>query len=30
VAGSGSDFRERGELELKGVPERWRVYAAAA
>jgi pimeloyl-ACP methyl ester carboxylesterase len=28
VAGSGIDFRERGEHELKGVPGRWRVYAA--
>jgi pimeloyl-ACP methyl ester carboxylesterase len=30
VAGSGLDFRDRGEHELKGVPGRWRVYAAVA
>jgi len=28
VAGSGLDFEDRGEHELKGVPGRWRVYAA--
>jgi class 3 adenylate cyclase len=28
VAGSGIAFEERGEHELKGVPGRWRVYAA--
>jgi hypothetical protein len=25
-AGSGFSFEERGEHELKGVPERWRLY----
>jgi class 3 adenylate cyclase len=29
VAGSGLDFSERGEHELKGVPGRWRLYAVA-
>jgi class 3 adenylate cyclase len=28
VAGSGLGFEERGEHELKGVPDRWRLYAA--
>jgi pimeloyl-ACP methyl ester carboxylesterase len=28
VAGSGIAFEERGEHELKGVPDRWAVYAA--
>ena len=28
VAGSGIQFEERGEHELKGVPGRWRLYAA--
>ena len=28
VAGSGLSFEERGEHELKGVPERWTLYAA--
>jgi class 3 adenylate cyclase len=28
VAGSGLDFLDRGEHDLKGVPGRWRVYAA--
>ena len=28
VAGSGLVFEDRGEHELKGVPEKWRVYAA--
>jgi class 3 adenylate cyclase len=28
VAGSGLDFQDRGEHQLKGVPGRWRVYAA--
>jgi DNA-binding SARP family transcriptional activator/pimeloyl-ACP methyl ester carboxylesterase len=28
VAGSGISFEERGERELKGVPDAWRVYAA--
>jgi class 3 adenylate cyclase len=27
VAGSGITFRDRGEHELKGVPDRWRLYA---
>jgi len=27
VAGSGISFSERGEHELKGVPEKWRIYA---
>jgi len=29
VAGSGFDFSDRGEHELKGVPGIWRVYAVA-
>jgi class 3 adenylate cyclase len=29
VVGSGIAFEERGEHELKGVPERWQLYAAA-
>jgi class 3 adenylate cyclase len=29
VAGSGFDFSDRGEQELKGVPGIWRVYAVA-
>ena len=28
VAGSGIAFEDRGEHELKGVPDRWRLYAA--
>jgi class 3 adenylate cyclase len=28
VAGSGIEFEDRGEHELKGVPDRWRLYAA--
>ena len=28
VAGSGLDFDDRGEQEFKGVPGRWRIYAA--
>jgi class 3 adenylate cyclase len=27
VAGSGTEFRERGEQELRGVPGRWRLFA---
>jgi DNA-binding SARP family transcriptional activator/class 3 adenylate cyclase len=27
VAGSGIDFDDRGLLQLKGVPERWRLFA---
>jgi class 3 adenylate cyclase len=30
VAGSGLDFAERGAHELKGVPDTWDLYAAAA
>jgi class 3 adenylate cyclase len=30
VAGSGLRFTERGEHELKGVPDRWPVYAVAS
>jgi class 3 adenylate cyclase/pimeloyl-ACP methyl ester carboxylesterase len=30
VSGSGIDFAERGEHELKGVPGTWRLYAVAA
>ena len=29
VAGSGIVFDDRGETELKGVPDRWRLYAVA-
>jgi class 3 adenylate cyclase len=29
VAGSGIDFGDRGEHELKGVPGSWRLYAVA-
>ena len=28
VAGSGFSFEDRGEHELKGVPDRWHLYAA--
>ena len=27
VAGSGTQFEDRGEHQLKGVPDRWRLYA---
>jgi class 3 adenylate cyclase len=27
VAGSGIEFEERGQHELKGVPGTWRLYA---
>ena len=27
VAGSGLEFEDRGEHELKGVPGEWRLYA---
>jgi class 3 adenylate cyclase len=27
VAGSGLEFDERGEHELRGVPGSWRIYA---
>jgi len=30
VAGSGLRFTDRGEQELKGVPERWPLYAVAS
>jgi class 3 adenylate cyclase len=26
VAGSGIQFRERGAVELKGIPGEWRLY----
>lgn len=29
VAGSGLMFTDRGQHELKGVPDRWQVYAAS-
>jgi class 3 adenylate cyclase len=29
VAGSGIDFDDRGEHELKGVPGSWKLYAVA-
>jgi class 3 adenylate cyclase/pimeloyl-ACP methyl ester carboxylesterase len=29
VAGSGLTFTDRGEHQLKGVPDRWQVYAAS-
>jgi hypothetical protein len=27
VAGSGIEFDARGEHQLKGVPDRWRLFA---
>ena len=30
VAGSGLTFEDRGELELKGVPDRWHLYRVAS
>jgi class 3 adenylate cyclase len=30
VAGSGLRFDDAGEHELKGVPERWRLYRVVA
>jgi hypothetical protein len=30
VAGSGLMFEDVGEHELKGVPDRWRMFAAAS
>jgi class 3 adenylate cyclase len=27
VAGSGLAFEDRGEHELKGIPDRWRIFA---
>ena len=29
VAGSGLSFADRGEHKLKGVPDRWQIYAAS-
>ena len=29
VAGSGIEFQEQGIHELKGVPDRWRLYRVA-
>ena len=29
VAGSGLTFSDHGEHQLKGVPDRWRLYTAA-
>jgi len=29
VAGSGIEFKDRGEHQLKGVPGTWRLYAVA-
>jgi class 3 adenylate cyclase len=30
VAGSGLRFAERGEHELKGIPDRWQLYAVTS
>jgi hypothetical protein len=30
VAGSGFTFEDRGEHDLRGVPDRWRLYAVVA
>jgi class 3 adenylate cyclase/pimeloyl-ACP methyl ester carboxylesterase len=30
VAGSGIEFDDRGEHELKGIPDRWRLYSVRA
>ncbi|MGA9162000.1 MAG: adenylate/guanylate cyclase domain-containing protein [Actinomycetota bacterium] len=30
VAGSGLTFQDAGEHELKGVPDRWRLYSVAS
>jgi class 3 adenylate cyclase len=30
VAGSGLVFQDRGEHQLKGIPEAWRLYALSA
>jgi class 3 adenylate cyclase len=30
VAGSGLTFEDTGEHELKGVPDRWRLYRVLA
>jgi class 3 adenylate cyclase len=29
VAGSGIGFADRGEVEMKGIPGRWRLLAAS-
>jgi class 3 adenylate cyclase len=29
VAGSGLQFEDRGEHQLKGIPEAWRLFAVA-
>jgi class 3 adenylate cyclase len=29
VVGSGLRFEERGERELRGIPDRWRLWAVA-
>jgi len=29
VVGSGAEFEERGERELKGIPGTWRLYAVS-
>jgi hypothetical protein len=30
VIGSGLEFEERGDYELKGVPGEWRLFAVAS
>jgi class 3 adenylate cyclase len=30
VVGSGVEFEDRGERELRGVPGQWRLFAVAA
>ena len=30
VAGSGLVFEDRGEQQLKGIPDRWRLYRVAS
>jgi hypothetical protein len=30
VAGSGLRFAERGEHQLKGIPDRWQLYAVTS
>jgi class 3 adenylate cyclase len=30
VAGSGLVFEDRGEHDLKGIPDRWHLYAVAS
>jgi hypothetical protein len=29
VAGSGIQFEDRGAKQLKGIPDEWRLFAAA-